>query len=286
MIFGDFELIPVLDAYFRLDGGAMFGVVAKPLWERRAPADARNRITLGMRPLVVRGHGRTLIIDAGIGEKMDPKNADIYAIQRERPLDETLRAAGVAPAEVDVVLASHLHFDHAGGFTVHDADGRLRPRFPRAEYVVRRGEWEDATHPHERNRASYLPENYVPLAEAGVVRFMEGDGDVMPGVRAIRTGGHTQHHTMIAIESRGRTAVFAADLMPTAAHVDVPWIMAYDLYPMETLAFKRGFVREAIDREYLVFFEHDPAIVAGVIREKHGRPYVEPVDVAEGRHRA
>lgn len=286
MIFGDFELIPVLDAYFRLDGGAMFGVVAKPLWERRAPADARNRITLGMRPLVVRGHGRTLIIDAGIGEKMDPKNADIYAIQRERPLDETLRAAGVAPAEVDVVLASHLHFDHAGGFTVHDADGRLRPRFPRAEYVVRRGEWEDATHPHERNRASYLPENYVPLAEAGVVRFMEGDGDVMPGVRAIRTGGHTQHHTMIAIESRGRTAVFAADLMPTAAHVDVPWIMAYDLYPMETLAFKRGFVREAIDREYLVFFEHDPAIVAGVIREKHGRPYVEPVDVAEGRRGA
>lgn len=286
MIFGDFELIPVLDAYFRLDGGAMFGVVAKPLWERRAPADARNRITLGMRPLVVRGHGRTLIIDAGIGEKMDPKNADIYAIQRERSLDETLRAVDVAPAEVDVVLASHLHFDHAGGFTVHDADGRLRPRFPRAEYVVRRGEWEDATHPHERNRASYLPENYVPLAEAGVVRFMEGDGDVMPGVRAIRTGGHTQHHTIIAIESRGRTAVFAADLMPTAAHVDVPWIMAYDLYPMETLAFKRGFVREAIDREYLVFFEHDPAVVAGVIREKHGRPYVEPVDVAEGRHRA
>lgn len=286
MIFGDFELIPVLDAYFRLDGGAMFGVVAKPLWERRAPADARNRITLGMRPLVVRGHGRTLIIDAGIGEKMDPKNADIYAIQRERPLDETLRAAGVAPAEIDVVLASHLHFDHAGGFTVHDAEGRLRPRFPRAEYVVRRGEWEDATHPHERNRASYLPENYVPLAEAGVVRFMEGDGDVMPGVRAIRTGGHTQHHTIIAIESRGRTAVFAADLIPTAAHVDVPWIMAYDLYPMETLAFKRGFVREAIDREYLVFFEHDPAIVAGVIREQHGRPYVAPVDVAEGRHRA
>lgn len=279
MTFGDFELISVCDAYFHLDGGAMFGVVAKPLWERRAPADARNRITLGMRPLVVRAHGRTMLIDAGIGEKMDPKNTDIYGIRRDRPLEATLAGVGVDTRDVDVVLASHLHFDHAGGFTHHDAGGQLRPTFPRAEYVIRRGEWDDATHPHERNRASYLPENYVPLQQAGVVRFMEADGDVMPGVRALRTGGHTKHHTIIRIESGGRTAVFVADLIPTTAHVDVPWIMAYDLYPMETLDYKRAFVREAIDREYLIFFEHDPQIAAGVIRERHGRPYVEPVTV-------
>ncbi len=277
MRFGDFELIPVCDAYFHLDGGAMFGVVAKPLWERRAPADARNRITLAMRPLVVRGHGRTLIIDAGVGEKMNPRSTDIYGIRRERSLDQSLAALGIGVTDVDVALASHLHFDHVGGFTTHGDDGRLRPRFPRAEYVIRRGEWDDAMHPHERNRASYLPENYVPLHEAGVVRFVEGDGDVLPGIRAVRTGGHTAHHTIIHIESGGRTAVFAADLIPTTAHVDVPWIMAYDLYPMETLAFKRAFVREAIDREYLVFFEHDPAIAAGIIREKAGRPVVEPV---------
>ncbi|HSL20931.1 MAG TPA: MBL fold metallo-hydrolase [Vicinamibacterales bacterium] len=280
MILGDLELISVCDALFRLDGGAMFGAVAKPLWERRAPADARNRILVAMRPLVVRGHGRTLLIDAGIGEKMDPKNADIYAIQRERTLDDTLRATGIAPGEIDVVLATHLHFDHAGGFTVHDAEGRLRPRFPRAEYVIRRGEWDDAVHPHERNRASYLSENFIPLHEAGVIRFMEADGDVLPGVRAVRTGGHTRHHTIVFMESGGRTAVFAADLIPTTAHVDVPWIMSYDLYPMETLEFKRAFVREAIDREYLVFFEHDPAVAAGIIRERAGRPYVEPVVVA------
>jgi glyoxylase-like metal-dependent hydrolase (beta-lactamase superfamily II) len=145
--------------------------------------------------------------------------------------------------------------------------------------VIRRGEWEDATHPHERNRASYLPENFVPLKDADVIRFMDGDGDVLPGIRAVRTGGHTKHHTIIYIESRGRAAVFAADLIPTTAHVDVPWIMAYDLYPMETLAYKRAFVREAIDREHLVFFEHDPAVAAGIIREKGGRPYVEPVVV-------
>ncbi len=277
MFLGSLELIPLCDAYFHLDGGAMFGVVAKPLWERRAPADARNRITLAMRPLVVRGQGRTVLIDAGIGEKMDPKYADIYGIQRERSLDDSLAAAGIDLSDVDVALASHLHFDHVGGFTVHDADGRLRPRFPRAEYVIRRGEWDDATHPHERNRASYLPENFVPLQDAGVVRFMDGDGQVVSGVRAVRTGGHTRHHTIIYIESGGQTAVFAADLIPTTAHVDPPWIMAYDLYPMETLEFKRAFVREAIEGEYLVFFEHDPTIAAGIIREKAGRPIVEPV---------
>lgn len=278
MDLGDLELIPVLDAYFHLDGGAMFGVVARPLWERRMPPDARNRITLGMRPLVVRGHGRTMIIDAGIGDKMDPKNTDIYGIHRDRSLDESLMALGIAVSDVDVVLASHLHFDHAGGFTKHCADGSLCPRFPRAEYVIRRGEWEDATHPHERNRASYLAENYVPLHQAGQVRFMDGDGDVMPGVRTVRTGGHTRHHTIIYLESRGLTGVFAADLIPTTAHVDVPWIMAYDLYPMETLEFKRAFVREAVDREYVVFFEHDPKVAAGVIRERHGKPYVEVVE--------
>ena len=283
MVFGSLELISVCDAFFHLDGGAMFGVVAKPLWERRAPADARNRITLCMRPLVVRGHGHTLVIDSGIGEKMDPKNADIYGIRRDRPLEATLAAAGVGLDEVDVALASHLHFDHAGGFTRHDAGGALRPLFPRAEYVIRRGEWDDATHPHERNRASYLPENFLPLMEAGAVRFMDGDGEVVPdaipGIRAVRTGGHTKHHTVIYIESDSRVAVFTADLVPTTAHVDVAWIMAYDLYPMETLEFKRAFIREAIDREYLIFFEHDPKVVAGIIRERSGRPFVEPVEL-------
>jgi glyoxylase-like metal-dependent hydrolase (beta-lactamase superfamily II) len=151
------------------------------------------------------------------------------------------------------------------------------PRFPNARYVVHRGEWEDATHPHERNRASYFAENYVPLQDAGVVTFIAEDGEILPGVRVRRTGGHTRWHQMITIESAGKTAVFAADLMPTAAHVDVPWIMAYDLYPMETLAFKRAFVQEAIDREYLIFFEHDPHLAAGYIRQAGGRLSIEPV---------
>jgi glyoxylase-like metal-dependent hydrolase (beta-lactamase superfamily II) len=272
--FGDVELLSLTDGTFRLDGGAMFGVVPKPLWERRAPADARNRISLGLRPLLVRGE-RTMLIDAGIGGKMDAKSVEIYAIDRRPDLERSLRDAGVSAGEIDIVLASHLHFDHAGGFTARDAAGRVVPAFPNARYVARTSEWEDATHPHERNRASYLAENFVPLAEAGVLELMPGDGEVMPGVRVVRTGGHTMHHQIVVIESRGRTAVFAADLIPTVAHVDEPWIMGYDLYPMDTLAFKRTFVREAIDREYLIFFEHDPGIAAGYIREANGRKFVE-----------
>ncbi|MGH9312518.1 MAG: MBL fold metallo-hydrolase [Vicinamibacterales bacterium] len=276
MRFGDLELIPLSDGFFRLDGGAMFGVVPKPLWEKRAPADEKNRITLGLRPLLVRGM-RTMIIDAGIGDKMDAKSAQIYGLDRTWHLDLALAEAGVRAEEIDIVLATHLHFDHSGGFTARTADGQLRPRFPRAQYVVRRGEWEDATHPHERNRASYLAENFQPLADARVLQLVDADATVMPGVKVRRSGGHTMHHQVVMIESGGRTAVFAADMIPTTAHVDDAWIMGYDLYPMDTLAFKRTFIREAIDRDHLIFFEHDPKVAAGYIREREGKRVVEEV---------
>jgi glyoxylase-like metal-dependent hydrolase (beta-lactamase superfamily II) len=273
--FGDLELDSLSDGTFRLDGGAMFGVVPKPLWQRRAPADERNRIRMGLRPLLVRGE-RTLLIDAGIGDKMDDKSVEIYGIDRRRTLDHDLAALGLARDDIDIVLASHLHFDHAGGFTVRaGVPGGLAPAFPNATYIVRAAEWDDAMHPHERNRASYLAENFAPLAASGCLQLMDGDGPIMPGVRVVRTGGHTMHHQMVMIESGGRTAVFTADLIPSTAHVDVPWIMGYDLYPMDTLAFKRGFVRDAIEREYLIFFEHDPDIAAGYIREENGRLRVE-----------
>ena len=276
MQFGDLTLTPLSDGTFRLDGGAMFGVVPKPLWEKRAPADEKNRIRLGLRPLLVQGE-KTLLIDAGIGGKMDAKSIDIYAIDRSRNLDHSLADAGISRDAIDIVLASHLHFDHAGGFTARDPSGALVPAFPRARYIVRTAEWDDAAHAHERNRASYLKENFVPLADAGVLDLVAGDEVIMPGVRVVRTGGHTRNHQIVVIESRDETAVFAADLMPTTAHVDEPWIMAYDLYPMQTLEFKRTFVREAIDREYLIFFEHDPEVAAGYIREVNGRKHVERV---------
>ena len=278
MQLGDFELTPLLDGYLRLDGGAMFGVVPKTLWETRMAADERNRITMAMRPLLVRpSSGPLMIIDAGCGDKMDAKRAGIYGLDRRENLDVAMTRAGVRADDIAVVLASHLHFDHAGGFTVRDASGAVRPRFPNARYLANQGEWDDATHPHERNRASYFAENFVPLQEAGVLDLLADDAVIAPGIRMRRTGGHTRFHHVIYLESGGKTAVFAADLMPTTAHVDVPWIMAYDLYPMDTLEFKRAFVREAVEREYLVFFEHDPAIAAGIIRQKDRRLYVEPI---------
>ncbi len=275
MRLGDFELTPLLDGYFRLDGGAMFGVVPKTLWQKRIPADDRNRIAMAMRPLLVRGE-RLMIIDAGCGDKMDPKSADIYGFDRSENLDVTMARAGVRAEDIEIVLASHLHFDHAGGFTARDASGAVTPRFPNARYLANAGEWEDATHPHERNRASYFAENYVPLQEAGVLDLLADNQAIAPGIRVRRTGGHTRFHQIVYIESGGKTAVFAADLLPTTAHVDVPWIMAYDLYPMETLEFKRGFVKEAIEREYLIFFEHDPHVAAGYIRQDGKRLLVEP----------
>jgi glyoxylase-like metal-dependent hydrolase (beta-lactamase superfamily II) len=276
MRLGALDLLPLSDGFFSLDGGAMFGVVPKVLWHRRVPADDRNRIRMGMRPLLVRAGRLSVLIDAGIGDKMTDKELDIYAVDRHEHLDHALAGAGLTAADIDVVIATHLHFDHAGGFTAR-VDGAVRPRFRRARYVVREGEWRDATHPHERNRASYFAENYVPLQEAGVVDFVREDGEVLPGLSVWRTGGHTMHHQIVKIESEGQTAVFVADLIPTTAHVDLPWIMAYDLYPMDTLAYKRQFLREAIEREYVIFFEHDPNVAAGIIREREGRTFVEPV---------
>lgn len=268
---GDFELISLYDGTFRLDGGAMFGVVPKALWEKKTQADDANRIPLTMRPLIVRDGKRTVLIDAGLGDKESEKFYRLYAADRSRTLDHALQEAGIAPDDIDIVLASHLHFDHAGGFTVRDNNGRIKPRFPKARYVVRRGEWNDATHPHERSRASYLVDNFVPLAEAGVLDFLDEDGPVVPGIRVQRTGGHTMHHQIIWIESGAARAVFLADLMPTSAHLPDAWVMGYDLYPMDSLFAKQAFARTITKRESLIFFEHDPVIPAAFITEQDGK---------------
>jgi len=273
---GELELISFSDGFFRLDGGAMFGIVPRTVWASRFPPDERNRVRLAIRPLVVRGV-RTLLVDAGIGDKDNDRFRDLYGLERTGHLDRALAAAGLRPADIDIVLATHLHFDHAGGFTVRDASGKLRPRFPRARYVVRRGEWEDATHLHERNRGSYLADDFLPLAEAGVLELVDEDQTIMPGVRVKRTGGHSMHHQMIWIESGGKRAAYPADLMPTAAHVGAAWIMGIDLHPVDTLAAKQAFLAEAARDHALVLIDHDPNMAAGYVVEEHGKFRLAPV---------
>lgn len=273
---GDMQVSVVHDGLFRLDGGAMFGVVPRTLWEKKVAADERNRIQLSMRPLVVEGEWGRLLIDCGAGDKWSSKEREIYGFDRTRHLDHALETLGLTASDVSLVVPTHLHFDHVGGATMRVGE-RLVPRFPNARYCIRRAEWEDATHPHARNKASYLAQDFVPLHEAGVVDFFDGDLDVRPGVRVERTGGHTGQHQIVRITGGSRVLVFAADLIPTTAHVEDPWIMGYDLFPVETLAVKQRMIREAIEHEHLVVFEHDPVVPVGIIRERDGRRFVEPV---------
>jgi glyoxylase-like metal-dependent hydrolase (beta-lactamase superfamily II) len=245
-----------------LDGGAMFGVVPKPLWERRIPADARNRIPLGMRCLLVEHDIGLVLIDNGAGNKENEKFIDIYGIENEGAegrtlLEDSLRSLGFRPEDVVLMIDTHLHFDHAGGNTYRDAAGRIVPTFPKARYIVQRGEYEWATRTNERTAASYFPHNFEPVREAGLLDLVDGDREVAPGIRVVRTPGHTPHHQSVLLESRGEAAFYLGDLVPTAAHLPLPWIMGYDVEPLVTLETKRKYLERAAAEQWLVVFEHD-----------------------------
>jgi len=276
MNFGSMELFIVSDGFFRLDGGAMFGVVPKPLWERRVAADERNRITLGLNCLLVRAAGKTLVVETGTGEKVDAKLEDIYGIDHSVTLLDSLREAGVAPEDVDIVVNTHLHFDHCGWNTRLGTDGKPVPTFPRARYYVQRGELEHARQPTERDRASYWPENFEPMAASEQWMLVEGDEEIIPGVELVRFPGHTRDMQGVRLTSGERTAVFFADLVPTTAHLPYPWIMGYDLYPLTTLEQKRHWLPLAAKNEWLCLFAHDPQVPAAYLREQKGKLIAEP----------
>ncbi len=254
----------------RLDGGAMFGVVPKPLWEKRIPADGRNRIPLGLRCLLVEAPSALVLVDTGIGNKEDDRFREIYGVENDGAptrLEDGIRAAGFQPSDVDIVLLTHLHFDHAGGATRVRDDGEVVPAFPGARYVVQKEELAFSAIRNERIRASYLPPNILPVEEAGLWSLLDGDVEVTEGVRVIRTPGHTPHHQSVVIDSDGARACFLADVCPTAAHIPLPWIMGYDLEPLVTLESKRRLWQQARDEEWLLIFEHDPRIPWGKLDE-------------------
>ena len=276
---GSLRLHLVSDGGFRLDGGAMFGVVPKALWQRAKPADELNRIRMGTNCLLIESGRELLLIDTGIGDKHDAKFAEIYGMETgARRLPESIRAAGFELGDVTQVLLSHLHFDHCGWNTRRDDAGRLVPTFPRARYWLARGELEHGEAPNERDRASYFADNWRPLVEAGVVELFDGEAEPVAGVRAERAPGHNADMCVVTLDGGGgERGVFWADLVPTAAHVPLPWIMSYDLFPMRTLESKRSWLPRAVAERWLCVFEHDPDTPWGrVVEERPGRYRCEP----------
>ena len=262
-----------------LDGGAMFGVVPKPLWERRIPADERNRIPLALRCLLVEHDDGLVLIDTGIGNKEDEKFRGIYGVDNagqagRTQLEDALRELGHGPADIRWVINTHLHFDHAGGDTWRDPSGKIAPAFPKARYVVQRRELEFARHTNERTAGSYLTPNFTAID----FTLLDGESEPVPGIRCLPTPGHVPYHQSVLVESGGERACFLADLVPTSAHLPLPWIMGYDLEPLVTLESKRQLYRRAEGEGWLLVFEHDPAVVAGRLG-KDGKAFglVEPL---------
>jgi glyoxylase-like metal-dependent hydrolase (beta-lactamase superfamily II) len=249
----------------RLDGGAMFGVVPKPLWEKRIPADERNRIPLALRCLLVETPDELVLIETGLGNKENEKFLDIYGVDNAASdprypdrLQEAIAAAGFSASDVTTVVDTHLHFDHAGGNTFRDAEGRVRVSFPGARYHVQKGEWEWAHRANERTSASYLPHNYAPVMDAGRLTLVEGDVEIVPGVSVYRTPGHCPYHQSVIVASEEETACFLADVVPTFAHLPLPWIMGYDVEPLVTLESKRALLPRAVEERWLLVSTHDP----------------------------
>jgi glyoxylase-like metal-dependent hydrolase (beta-lactamase superfamily II) len=253
---GDLEITHVHDGTYYLDGGAFFGVVPKALWQRRLPADEMNRISGAMNSLLVRAGKYTVLVETGMGNKLPEKAKQIYCPQEK--LLENLAADGFHPEQIDIVINTHLHFDHCGWNTVR-RNGQVEPTFPNARYYVQEGEWQHAVRQLERDRVSYISDNYDPLVRSGRMQLLQGDQEIVPGLSVKIYPGHTRHMQAVMIRGGGQTMCYISDLIPTVAHLDLTWVMAYDLFPLDTIESRKKFYAEAIPGKWLVAFTHDPS---------------------------
>jgi len=269
---GDFQLTVVTDRTYRLDGGAFFGVVPKTLWNRETPCDDRNLVTTSLNSLVVQTGEHTVLVETGCGDKLNDVQMHHFGLDPRRDYLERLATAGVAPDAVDVVINTHLHYDHCGWNTRRRADGVVVPSFPRARYYVQRTEWERAREQHERDRASYLSENYDPLVDAGRMTLLEGDRELLPGITVEVWPGHTRGMQAVLVRSKGETACYVSDLMPTHWHLKPTWVMGFDLYPLETIANKHRLLERAARENWLLVFTHDPEMAWARVELRGGKP--------------
>jgi len=285
MQLGDLKIQLVDDGRFGLDGGAMFGVVPRTLWERERPPDDKNRIRMVTNCLLVESGDELLLLDSGIGDKNDAKFRAIFGMEEGATrLPEQIRRAGYEPGDVTHVLLSHLHFDHCGWNTRVQGD-RVVPTFPNARYWMERGEVDHARNPNERDRASYDPANWEPLFDAGLVELFDDAAEPVAGVRAVKAPGHNRDMCIVLLNAdgdAGERGVFWADLVPTASHVPYPWIMGYDLYPLTTLENKKRWFPRAAEEGWLCVFEHDPVVpMARLVSDRPGRFRAEPLAAAK-----
>jgi len=278
MHLGDFEVHYLDGGTFRLDGGAMFGVVPKVLWDKKSPPDEINRIRLRANSLLVRADRQNIIIETGNGTIWDPKQRAIFAIEDGDPLVSSLRKFGVEPDQIDLVINTHLHFDHAGGNTRLQSD-KIVPAFRNARYFVQRAELEHAMNPTERDRASYFAHHFQPIVESNQWNLLDGDAEIVPGIRVERIPGHNASIQAIILHSAGKSLAFVADLLPTRHHIPLPWIMAYDLYPLQSLETKRAWIPRLIKESSLVVFGHDPDFAAASLQQQGGKVVAEPVNL-------
>jgi len=265
---GDFELTILSDGFYISDGGAFFGVVPKVLWQRKVKADEQNRIFAGLNSVLVRTGKQNILIETGIGNKLSDKMKSFYEPKEE--LLKNLHAAGAAPEDIDIVINSHLHFDHCGWNTVYK-DGRAVATFPKAKYYVQEGEWKHASLQLERDRVSYMSDNYDPLISSGQMQLLNGAADVAPGISVAVYPGHTRNLQAIFIRSGGQTACYISDLIPTSWHLDITWVMAYDLFPLETIENRKKYYKEALPQNWLTIFTHDPDIPWAYLENLQGK---------------
>lgn len=253
---GDFELTAFSDGTYHLDGGAFFGVIPKTMWSKKAPADDRNLVKSGLNSLLVRTGKQTVLIETGMGDKLSERMIKFYG-QPAQLLDDLSRG-GVSPDDVDVVINSHLHFDHCGWNTVRDKNGKIVPTFPRAKYYAPEGEWQYARHPSERDGISYISDNYDPLVSSGQMTLLKGDEEIVPGITVESFPGHTASMMGVIVRSGERTACYISDLIPTSAHIDLAWGMGFDLYPLQSIESKKRYYARSVPEKWLTVFTHDP----------------------------